>query len=203
MPIPKDHERLVTIPLLEFLAVCGNILTFHPYLTGLVGDNTAILLRTDALTTALTLPQQTQRSTSLMQAYMQLHASTEFRDLKPHLHIEHIWGDSNALSDRASRAKWDEFQQLCAQLQVKPQRIPIPQSFHRMYLQLIRSAAHPATNIRGGARPSLLDRLRPDPNPNPNPNPNPDPNPHPRLRAGWSRSRDSSNSAAPAAPSGD
>ena len=34
-PIPKEHIDLVNTPLLEFLAVCANIATFHPYISSL------------------------------------------------------------------------------------------------------------------------------------------------------------------------
>ena len=156
MKIPSNHTPVVNTPLLEFLAVCGNIITFYPYLAGIIGEEVAVLLRTDALTTALTLPHAKQKSPLMMQAYMQLQVCHEFKHLSKYAYISHIYGDTNALSDRISRAKWNEFHQLCGQLQITPQRLPTPPRFTRMYLNVIAFATR---HITGRGKSTLLQRL--------------------------------------------
>lgn len=68
-PVPPEDSDRMHITLLEFLGVCFNILMFEHMITpGPVGTF-AGLLRTDALTAALTLPRESQRSAALVQAY--------------------------------------------------------------------------------------------------------------------------------------
>ena len=61
--IPADDVDVVNIPLLEFMAAIFNIVTIEPHVRALAGaDNFQVTLRTDALTTALTIPAQSQRT---------------------------------------------------------------------------------------------------------------------------------------------
>ena len=66
--VPADHLPDLSIPILEFLGVCFNILVFFPRLRRLLdaNPNAAIVLRTDSLTAALTLPAESQRSALLV-----------------------------------------------------------------------------------------------------------------------------------------
>ena len=157
--IPPEHTRLVNIPVLEFLAVCGNILTFHPYLAASLGENTQGVLRTDALTTALTLPKESQKSPLLMLAHHELRSTPQFRHLRKHLHVTHLFGDCMAISDRISRGRWAEFDALCRQLRTRPERLQVAEPFVDIYMRIVHLAAH-TRNIRGGCNHSLLGALR-------------------------------------------
>ena len=93
----------------------------------------AVLQRTDALTSALTLPTASQRSPVLMHAYQQLIELPEWRRLAPRLQIKQLFGDGNIVSDRISRADWSAFHRFCQQLGVKPVKLPLPESVWNIY----------------------------------------------------------------------
>ena len=134
--IPEADRPLLSIPILEFLGVCFNILAFHSRLVGL-GAGAHLLYRTDALTTARTLPEESMRSTLLVEAYQWLTAQVEWLDLAPRMSIQHCYGDCNPLSDYVSRAKWREFFQLNAQLGVKPIELELPDRCRVLYEHII------------------------------------------------------------------
>ena len=148
--VPEQHIDLVNTPLLEFLAVCGNILTFFPYLAPFLQANFTAVLRTDALTTALCLPRESQQSKLLQRAFEGLRGCSEFARLRGSLQVCHIYGDTNALSDRVSRARWNEFYELCKQLRVRQEQLPTPPSFTNLYLQVVRYSAH-LRRVSGGS----------------------------------------------------
>ena len=108
-----------SIPILEFLGVCFNVLAFHDHLAKL-GGSVRVLFRTDALTAARTLPEESMRSQLLVAAYQMLAEYEEWRQLAPKLSVQHLFGDCNPFSDLASRAKWGEFHQLCRQFGIRP-----------------------------------------------------------------------------------
>ena len=158
-PIPHEHTDLVNIPLLEFLAVCGNILNFYTYLANSVGENVHALFRTDALTTAITLPKQSQKSLLLMHAFSELLRTTEFRHIRKYAHCRHLFGEANPFSDRISRSKWKEFHLLCRQVKIRPERLPLTPSFNLLYHSVIRFAAQ-TRGVSGGCYRSFVDALR-------------------------------------------
>lgn len=121
-PVPTEHYADVDTPMLEFLGVCFNILIFGPQLGHHQGE---VVLRTDALTAALTLPKESMRSPALIAAYQHLILTPQWQTLAPRLRIQHIFGDANAIADPVSRARWEEFHTLCAQLGIHPRRIAI------------------------------------------------------------------------------
>lgn len=110
-PVPKDDMSWVDIPLLEFLGVGFNGLMFSNMITlGALPDWVAGLLRTIALAAALTLPRESQRSSSLTFAYFErLRDSPEWGHFAPLLFFQHLFGDSSPMADPISRAKWGEF----------------------------------------------------------------------------------------------
>ena len=155
--IPDSDLSVVNTPLLEFLAVVFNIFCFIEFAVPLCGETGTFLLRTDALTTALVLPNESQRSLALVDAFQLLIDSDEWRRFSPRLKIQHIYGDANALSDPLSRSRWREFRLRCRQLNVRPMRVAIPPEAMRLYnrvvhLQRARLAAarSPIIPIRAG-----------------------------------------------------
>ena len=82
-------------------------------------------LFTDALTSARVLADETARSPAIVEAYQQLIGSSQWGNLKRRLLISHLFGDANPLADLISRARWAEFQQLCRQLGLRPQRVEV------------------------------------------------------------------------------
>ena len=103
--VPEEDRLLFAIPTLEFLGVAFNILFLHalvmPSLTAARGT-VRVNLRTDALTTSLTLPAESMRSPALMQAYQALLETTEWRELSPYLRVAHAFDHTNTGADRKS-----------------------------------------------------------------------------------------------------
>ena len=135
-PVPEQDRPLLSIPILEFLGVCFNVLVFHSHLVGF-GEGANLLLRTDALTAARTLPKESMRSPLLVAAYQWLIEQEEWESMAPRLIIQHIFGDCNALSDLASRAKWEAFNRLCAQLGIRPQAVPLAAKCEVLYRHIM------------------------------------------------------------------
>ena len=130
--VPEADRPLLSIPILEFLGVCFNVLTFHAHTVGL-GAGVHLLMRTDALTTARTLPAESMRSPLLVAAYQWLTEQAEWDDTAPRALVQHIFGDCNPLSDLVSRAKWSEFDRLCAQLGIHPRAVEVADKCHSLY----------------------------------------------------------------------
>ena len=141
--VPVEWLSCLSIPILEFLGVVFNILAFYPMLGGLLegDDSMRVVLRTDALTAALTLPEESQRSELLVQAYQWLRERVEFQQLAPRLEIAHLYGDANPFSDRLSRHKMDEFRRLCLQFAIKPISVELPPSCAEVF-ELVAESAH-------------------------------------------------------------
>ena len=119
--VPEDVRPYLTIPVLEFLAVGCGLLTFFQYLrgasrTGPHGANVRILLRTDALTSALALPASTANAEVMQEVDHHLRSTTEWETLFFLLAVAHLYGDCNPAADLISRQRWPEFRQLCALL---------------------------------------------------------------------------------------
>ena len=132
--VPEGDRPILSIPILEFLGVCFNVLVFHRHLAAVAADELAgILLRTDALTAALTLPAESESSPLLIAAFQALRVTTEWQNMCGSLRIAHLFGDCNPFSDLVSRAKWREFRQLCAQFGIKPVQEPMPVSCQNLY----------------------------------------------------------------------
>ena len=158
--VPDEDIPFLSIPILEFLGVCGNVLVFERALTAAAHGNNRIVLRTDALTAALTLPAESQRSPLLVAAYQWLRARPELAAIADHVIVAHLFGDANPISDAISRRKWAEFSRLCAQMGVRPHRLELPPAFHELYA-LVRDLAITQGMRAGADEPSsFLDRIR-------------------------------------------
>jgi hypothetical protein len=134
-PVPLADVPLLSIPILEFLGACFNVLTFHSHLHHL-GSSSApawVNLYTDAFTTARVLTAESAKSAVIVEAYQRLSASPEWHDLYGRLRVAHVFGDANVLADLISRAKWAEFKQLCAMLGVHPQLLQVPAAVGELY----------------------------------------------------------------------
>ena len=123
----------MTIPVLEFLAVGCGLLTFFQYLrgasrTGPHGANVRILLRTDALTSALALPASTANAEVMQEVDHHLRSTTEWETLFFLLAVAHLYGDCNPAADLISRQRWPEFRELCALLGIRPRQVPLSPS---------------------------------------------------------------------------
>lgn len=107
---PREHIPALSIPILEFLGVFFNVLVFSPTMKRLLSGNpnVAIVLRTDALTAALTLRAESQQRLLLVRAYQWLRDRPEFSELSPACLVAHLYGDANPYSDALSRGKWKE-----------------------------------------------------------------------------------------------
>ena len=149
---------MLSIPILEFLGVIFNIVTFYPRLRRILGSNAnaAIVLRTDSLTAALTLPAESQQSPLLVAAYQWLIARPEFQALRAHVFVAHLFGDANPYSDSISRQRWAEFRRRCAQIGVRPTGVELPAPVYDAY-DLVSRTAH-SSALRAGSRPGFLSR---------------------------------------------
>ena len=123
LEVPTADAEYLSIPILEFLGVVINLLVFESQLEAAVAAGARILLRTDALTAALTLPAESQRSPMMVAVYQWLQERESFQRLRPWITVEHLFGDANPFGDFASRAKWRELSRLCAQVGLKPTHV--------------------------------------------------------------------------------
>ena len=153
---PADYDA-VTTPLLEFLALAFNVLALPDHAEALCGDKGTLLLRTDALTSALVLPAESQHSPALIDAYQLLIETDAWRRLRGRLRVQHAYGDTQAVSDALSRSHMAVFRQRCRQLNVKPVRLSLPLEAIQLYrrvVSLVRARrlrhAAPAPIARGG-----------------------------------------------------
>ena len=131
--VPEDARPYLTIPVLEFLAVGCGLLTFFTYLrgasrTGTHGPDVRVLLRTDALTSALALPASSANAEVMQEVDHHLRATAEWETLFFLLAVAHLYGDCNPAADLISRQRWPEFRQLCALLGIRPRQVPLSPS---------------------------------------------------------------------------
>lgn len=140
--VPLESIAALSIPILEFLGVVLNIIVFGPMLKRLIAGNPRItvVLRTDALTAALTLPAESQRSALLVAAYQWLRERVEFVDIASSCFITHLFGDANPYSDCISRGKWEEFMARCKQIGVKPVDVRLPFTAYELFDQIVALA---------------------------------------------------------------
>jgi hypothetical protein len=154
--VPEDVRPYMTIPVLEFLAVGCGLLTFFQYLRGARraeadGARIRILLRTDALTTALALPASSANSEVLQEVDDHLRSTAEWEALVFLLAVAHLYGDCNPAADLISRQRWAEFQQLCALLNIRPRQIPLTPAAHALIDTAISAARRQHTRrLQGG-----------------------------------------------------
>ena len=154
--VPEDVRPCMTIPVLEFLAVGCGLLTFFQYLRGATraeadGARIRILLRTDALTTALALPASSANSEALQEVDEHLRSTTEWEALVYLLAVAHLYGDCNPAADLISRQRWAEFHQLCALLNIRPRRVPLTPAAHALIDTAISAARRQrARRLQGG-----------------------------------------------------
>ena len=164
--VPPEYYEWVTTPLLEFLAVAFNIMVFVEQAASLCGDEGTLLLRTDALTTALVLPRETQHSPSMIDAFQLLRETAAWAHLVPRLRVQHVFGDTHALSDPLSRSHWAIFRQRCSTFAMRPVRLPLPPEALQLLEQVVSleqarriRAQHPVVPVTGGAS-NFLHGLR-------------------------------------------
>ena len=125
-----SEASLLTIGALELLGVAFNIICFAEKLRSVISmnNNLRVVLRTDALTSALTLPAETQDSPVFVAIYQWLREHPAFGQLAPHLIVAHTYGEANPYADKLSRSQMKPFARLCAQVGVRPYEIDLPES---------------------------------------------------------------------------
>ena len=160
-PVPADDIPYLSIPILEFLGAAFNVIMFYPQLHQLGSDVAPawVNLYTDALTTARVLSAESAKSKVIVEAYQHLICSPAWRSLYGRLRVAHVFGDANVLADLISRARWDEFRQLCAMLGVRPQLLELSsgvQELYRVVVQCLRERAHLGATARGVFNPHLI-----------------------------------------------
>ena len=156
--VPEDVRPYLTIPVLEFLAVGCGLLTFFQYLrgasrTGPHGANVRILLRTDALTSALALPASSANAEVMQEVDHHLRATTEWETLFFLLAVAHLYGDCNPAADLISRQRWPEFRELCALLGIRPRQVPLSPSALALIGTAISAAKKQHARRAQGAAP--------------------------------------------------
>ena len=136
--VPTCDDDVLSTPVLEFLGVAFNILALASRVRPLLGEQGTLLLRTDALTTALVLPRESQKSPLLVDAFHFLALTDEWRSLSPNLRIQHIYGDTMAMSDPLSRGRLEEFFARCRQLGITPVRVELPPQARDIYDRIVQ-----------------------------------------------------------------
>jgi len=172
--VPVELLPVLSIPILEFLGVVFNFLVFAPTMRRLLqgNPNARFVFRTDALTAALTLPAESQRSELLVAAYQWLRERPEFIELAPHCLIAHLFGDGNPYSDSLSRQRWEEFFGRCKQIGVKPIRTHLPPSTREVFEHVVRVSQMRAL-VAGGLSERLFGEQAVGGAPTPAENPRP------------------------------
>ena len=125
-PISEEDEEFLSTTSAEFLAYAFDIIIFAERLSTLCGSQGSVLIRTDSLTTALTLPRASQHSPVMVDIYQLLWQREELHRLLPILRVAHVFGDCNPFSDKISRSNWKGFFSLCRQMHIFPVRIEVP-----------------------------------------------------------------------------
>ena len=153
-PVPEDFLPDLTTPVLEFLGVCLNLLVFAPTLLRALkaNRNAYVVLRTDALTTARTLPAESQKNPLMVSAYQWLLAQPWYQELAPRVIVAHLYGDANPFADCVSRARWTEFATRCRQVGVVPEEVHLPPAAQGLVSRLAALAR--LTALRAGCLPS-------------------------------------------------
>ena len=144
--VPIADYDVVHAPILEFLAVCFSILQAGDMIDRLgLGEQLAagqitVVLRTDALTTALTLPAETRRNEVLQLAFHRITNTRSWARLSANLAIIHIFGDHQYLSDPlpVSRARWGEFAVRCSSLGLTLTQLPASPEGVEIYQECVQ-----------------------------------------------------------------
>lgn len=136
--VPTCDDDVLSTPVLEFLGVAFNVLALASRVRALLGERGTLLLRTDALTTALVLPRESQKSPLLVDAFHFLALTEAWRSLAPNLRIQHIYGDTMAMSDPLSRGRLEEFRARCRQLGITPVRVELPPQCRELYDRVVQ-----------------------------------------------------------------
>ena len=131
--VPPCDRDVLSTPVLEFLGVAFNIINFCEHAASLCGSTGTLLLTTDALTTALVLPRETQRSPIMIDAYQLLTETAAWSRLLSRLRVRHSFGETMFLADPLSRSRWHEFRSRCAQLGVRPHAVPLSTECRRIF----------------------------------------------------------------------
>ena len=156
-PVNERDEPFLSTTAVEFLAIAFNIIIFAQRLNILCGLDGEVVLRTDSLTTALTLPVASQHSPVMVDIYQLLWQTDELHVLLPRLKVAHLFGDCNPFSDKVSRSNWKSFFALCNQMHIQPVRVPVPQEAATLFARVValermrrsRRAANEAAESRG------------------------------------------------------
>ena len=154
--VPEADRPFLTIPVLEFLAVGCGVLVFHAYLRGLCQAEVKarVLLRTDALTSAVALPASSANSPVMQEMEDYLRSSPEWQALLFLLAVAHLYGDCNPASDLISRQKWVEFRKLCALLGIRPRQVLLTPNAQGLIRTAVAAARLQAEQHAAGAAPS-------------------------------------------------
>ena len=158
--IPEDDRPFLTIPVLEYLGVGAGLLNLYSYLYGAlqtVADVT-ILARTDALTTALVLPEASANSEVLQEVDDCLRGTPEWQQLQQRLRVAHLYGDCNWAGDLISRQRWEEFFRLCALLAIRPRRAAMTPAAKELVAVAVRAGRRIAHSRQTGDRARMQTR---------------------------------------------
>ena len=146
--IPSAHRKLFTIPTLEFLALLCSVFIFFDYLDPFL-DQCCLTLLSDALTTALTLPAESEKSPALVASFQWAKQRPEFIRMSERAEVAHVFGDANPFSDRLSRGRMAEFRVLCAQVGLRPTELDFDGAAKGLYDHMVEYLSHPMFRAGG------------------------------------------------------
>jgi hypothetical protein len=123
LPLTADHIRWLHISVLELIASCISIITFHgPGCLPLVAE---LVLGADASATVTALTADSERSEMLIATHHSFENSPHFRRAALNTSVGHLRGDSNDAADFLSRDKRTEFAALCKRLKIRPRQLDV------------------------------------------------------------------------------
>ena len=141
--LAKGQLRHLHISALELLTVFANFLIFGPMLALLdtaALDSLTVLIQCDSLVSTKimtgrrrgTVVKSAAKSPLMQHIHQQMVKHPLFQRLEKCVLVGHEWGEGNLLSDAGSRGREDKLITLCEMLDIKAEKIEVPDEVNRM-----------------------------------------------------------------------
>ena len=141
--LTKGQLRHLHISALELLTIFANFLIFGPMLALLdtaALDSLTVLIQCDSLVITKimtgrrrgTVVKSAAKSPLMQHIHQQMVKHPLFQRLEKCALVGHEWGEGNLLSDAGSRGREDKLITLCELLDIKAEKIGVPDEVNRM-----------------------------------------------------------------------
>jgi hypothetical protein len=123
-------QAALPIALLEFVAYLWSIIIFASHAAPLPSEPAglrAVVAESDALAPTMVLQNDAAKSLTMQYTHAAMDALPQYKKLRPVLHLGHLYGPGNWMSDPLSRGQTEAFLEQCRLLHIKPTWLDIPQ----------------------------------------------------------------------------